>query len=219
LRRHSKKNEKQHRQTLEQLNPDELASYLDWFRTLPMWLDLDGLRVVHACWDEANTKQIAEGLRKYQGLTAQFLQVACTEGNSLFDPVEVVLKGRETDLPEGVSFADKEDHVRTKTRVRWYADPRGHTYRTYAFTDNIECELELEPSVIDEAVPYATTDKPVFVGHYWLSGKRPEILAENVACLDYSVAKGGFLCAYRWQGEKKLKNEHFVRAAGGDAKQ
>jgi hypothetical protein len=31
-----------------------------------------------------------------------------------------------------------------------------------------------------------------------------------VACLDYSVAKGGFLCAYRWNGEQKLRNENFV---------
>src|SRR5450755_4728330 len=36
LRLHSSKNEEQHQQTLEQLNnPQELRSYLDWFRTLP----------------------------------------------------------------------------------------------------------------------------------------------------------------------------------------
>lgn len=29
-------------------------------------------------------------------------------------------------------------------------------------------------------------------------------------CVDYSVAKGGFLCAYRWNGEQKLSNENFV---------
>jgi hypothetical protein len=55
--------------------------------------------------------------------------------------------------------------------------------------------------------------KPVFVGHYWLSAPRPALLAENVACLDYSVAKGGLLCAYRWDGEQKLANEHFVWVA------
>src|SRR5450631_1994192 len=33
LRPHIPKNEKQHRATLEQLKPDELWSYLDWFRT------------------------------------------------------------------------------------------------------------------------------------------------------------------------------------------
>ena len=52
LRRRTPKNEKQHRATLEQLAPQELRSYLEWFRTLPLWLDLDGLRAVHACWDE-----------------------------------------------------------------------------------------------------------------------------------------------------------------------
>src|SRR5271163_1935690 len=36
LRPHTPKNEKQHKTTLEQLQPDELRSYLDWFRTLPM---------------------------------------------------------------------------------------------------------------------------------------------------------------------------------------
>jgi hypothetical protein len=50
----------------------------------------------------------------------------------------------------------------------------------------------------------------VFFGYYWLSGSRPEFLADNVACVDYSVAKGGFLCAYRWHGEQKLSNTNFV---------
>jgi hypothetical protein len=35
----------------------------------------------------------------------------------------------------------------------------------------------------------------------------------NVACLDYSVAKGGFLCAYRWDGEQKLTSERLVWVA------
>ena len=68
--------------------------------------------------------------------------------------------------------------------------------------------------MIENAVPYPTTAKPVFVGHYWLSAPRPEILADNVACLDYSVAKGGFLCAYRWHGEQKLSNDNFVWTGG-----
>ena len=60
--------------------------------------------------------------------------------------------------------------------------------------------------------PYSPEEKPVFIGHHWLSADRPTLLAENVACLDYSVAKGGFLCAYRWKGEAKLNEENFVWA-------
>jgi hypothetical protein len=68
--------------------------------------------------------------------------------------------------------------------------------------------------VIDAASPYPKSAKPVFVGHYWLSAQHPNVLADNVACLDFSVAKGGFLCAYRWNGEKKLSNDNFVWVKG-----
>ena len=215
LRRHSPKNEHQHRQTLEQLKPQELRSYLEWFRTLPMWLDLDGVRAVHACWDDRKIGKIANAIEEHGGITSAFLQSACLEGRSLIGPVEVVLKGKEAALPDGITFSDKDGHVRTSTRIRWYLSPNGHSYRTYALTDEIACDLELDATVIAEADPYPITAKPVFVGHYWLSADRPEILAENVACLDFSVAKGGFLCAYRWNGEQKLSNENFVWVKGG----
>jgi hypothetical protein len=35
-------------------------------------------------------------------------------------------------------------------------------------------------------------------------------MAPNVACLDYSVAKGGKLVGYRWSGEQDLKENNFV---------
>lgn len=65
--------------------------------------------------------------------------------------------------------------------------------------------------------PYPADDKPVFVGHYWLTGDTPALLAPNVACLDYSVAKKGLLCAYRWDGEQLLDTARFVcvRARAG----
>src|SRR5437879_674475 len=40
LRPHTPKNVRQHRATLDQLTPGELADALNWFRTLPAWLDL-----------------------------------------------------------------------------------------------------------------------------------------------------------------------------------
>jgi hypothetical protein len=213
LRRHSPKNEKQHRQTVEQLRPNELATYLGWFRTLPIWLDLEGLRVVHACWDDQAIKKITLGLQEHGGVSTTFLQSA-GKGQSLFAPVDVVLKGKEAVLPDGKSFQDKDGNVRTEIRTRWYLSPEGHSYGTYALqSDAIDCDLELTASVIENAAPYPTTAKPVFVGHYWLSADRPTALAENVACLDYSVAKGGFLCAYRWNGEQKLSDKNFVRVA------
>lgn len=217
LRRRNPKNEKQHSQTVEQLKPQELRSYLEWFRTLPLWLELDGLRAVHACWDERAIAQVAPAHSEHGGVSTAFLHSACRKEKPLFAPVEILLKGKEAALPDGVSFRDKDGHARTRIRTRWYLPSDGHTYRTYALhADAIDCDLALEDAVAAEAAPYPTTAKPVFVGHYWLSARRPEVLAGNVACLDFSVAKGGFLCAYRWQGEQTLSNNHFVWVGHGD---
>ena len=48
----AEKNEMQHQAFLDQVIGTERASYLDWFWTQPLWLDLGGLRVVHACWHD-----------------------------------------------------------------------------------------------------------------------------------------------------------------------
>lgn len=46
------------------------------------------------------------------------------------------------------------------------------------------------------------------MGHYWLEGT-PMPLADNIACVDYSVAKNGKLVAYRWDGETILFQDKF----------
>ena len=210
LRRRTPTNQQQHRQTIEQLTPGELTFYLDWFRTLPMWLELDGIRAVHACWDEQAMQKVRHAASGNQVHTAAFLQRACRPGNELFDSVEILLKGKEAPLPDAAFFRDKEGYVRRNVRVRWYLPPDLHTLRTYAMTDRIESDQLLDDASIAAAAPYPVDAPPVFCGHYWMTAIRPEILAPNVACLDFSVAKGGFLCAYRWQGEEILTNESFV---------
>ena len=96
-----------------------------------------------------------------------------------------------------------------RTRDNKNIRQHGQTYRTHALTDKLDFDDELMPEVIKAAVPYPPDAKPLFVGHYWLSGDHTELLAANIACVDYSVAKGGFLCAYRWQGEQTLDKGQF----------
>ncbi|MBI1248360.1 diadenosine tetraphosphatase [bacterium] len=212
LRPHNPKNEKQHGQTLAQLTDGQLSDALTWFRTLPMWLDLPGIRAVHACWDDVEVANVQSELQHNEGVSNRFLELACLPGNPLFKAVEVILKGKELALPEGISFSDKDGNVRTKTRTRWYLSPEGQTFGSYAMTDQIACDVPLSEEAKRNARPYEVTEKPVFVGHYWLRADTPEPLAANVACLDYSVAKGGYLCAYRWLGERQLSSKHYARA-------
>jgi len=49
----------------------------------------------------------------------------------------------------------------------------------------------------------------VFFGHYWLRGK-PQLLRRNVCCLDYSVAAGGCLACYRFDGKQQLEATKLV---------
>jgi hypothetical protein len=62
LREHSTKNLDQHAAFLEAYPPDS-ADYLgaiQWFKTLPLWLDLGSIRVVHACWDPDEIGYLAD---------------------------------------------------------------------------------------------------------------------------------------------------------------
>jgi hypothetical protein len=47
----------------------------------------------------------------------------------------------------------------------------------------------------------------------------PAITASNAVCLDFSVAKKGYLTAYRWSGERDLSFENlaYVSAENSDA--
>lgn len=211
LREHSKKNTKQHAATLDQVPAHELQVYLEWFRSLPMWLELDGVRVVHACWDPVQISVLEAARREYGGVTTAFICEATRPISDLYKAIEDVLKGKEVNLPEGVTFADKDGHLRSALRIKWYRLPAEETLASYALTSDEGLPTDRLPeSAIASVTPYPDDADPVFFGHYWLRGDRPTRLAANVACLDFSVAKGGSLCAYRWDGERELDNERFV---------
>lgn len=210
LRPHHEKNLHQHSATLKQLTDDQISEYLDWFRKLPMWLDLDAIRVVHACWDDALQSTVETYFDRHGGLTDEFLYEATERGSELFRAVEGVLKGKEAFLPNGFVATDKEGNKRRTLRVRWFDSSAGHTYSSYAMiADNRLPNHPLPESIHQSNRPYPTDACPVFFGHYWYRADRPQPVRNNVACLDYSVAKGGMLCAYRWQGESRLLADNY----------
>ena len=54
LRAHSPKNIQQHQTFLDQfpVGDAQTRDVLDWMRGLPLYLEQDGFRAVHACWSE-----------------------------------------------------------------------------------------------------------------------------------------------------------------------
>lgn len=220
LRPHSDKNLDQHRAYLEQVVDGSPLhqQHINWFRSLPVFLDLPAIRVVHACWHQDSLDALKPFLDDSNRIKPDSWATLATKGTKAFDALEVVLKGMESPLPEGVWFADKGGHVRHHARMRWWWNLLGEkemTWRDLAMLPADQIERLPHSPAPAEVIPGYHDDKPVFVGHYWMTGS-PQRLTKHVACLDYSIAakKPGKLVAYRWQGESVLSNDHFEYVEG-----
>jgi hypothetical protein len=177
----------------------------DWFRTLPLWLDLPGLRVVHACWHQPSIDLLQKAMGSGQRLTDEMILVGSRKGHPIYAAIEIVCKGLEVDLPPGISFQDKEGKIRHEVRVRWWEEDLS-TYRKAAIGPSGDMEMIPDAPMPAEWVGHPYVGPPVLFGHYWFSGT-PRVISSRFACLDYSAARDGPLVAYRWDGEAELSSE------------
>lgn len=212
LRPHIEKNLKQHRAFLEQVGEGSKLhdSMIEWFKTLPVYLDLPDFRVVHACWHPEHLAVIDKYTDEDNQLLSGTWEEASRKGSEAYEAVETLLKGLEIRLPPGHHFHDKDGNPRYDIRTRWWQQEQ-LTYRDLAMVPGSEIGKIPHTPVESDLLPGYDGEKPVFVGHYWMSGT-PEPLSEHVACLDFSVAgdNRGKLCAYRFNGEKKLNADRFT---------
>jgi len=211
LREHSIKNILQHSDVFKQFEgrQKEYEEYLDWFLTLPLYYESEGFRAVHACWDGQIIKTL-RGLLKNDRLTEKLLYKSADKDHVLNHAINQILKGKEIELPEGSSYKDQDNNERTEIRIKWWENPAGQTYESIAVKS--EHNLPDEPitdSGFLHSDYYDESQKPVFFGHYWLEGE-PSLYRHNICCLDFSIADGGKLAAYRFDGEKKLRDEKLV---------
>jgi hypothetical protein len=177
----------------------------DWFKTLPLWLDLPGLRIVHACWHEESMDVLRPVLGPNHTLTEEAILWGSRQGHSLYEALEIVCKGPEVALPAGISFADKGGKVRHEVRVRWWQEDLS-TYRKAAIGPPDDMAMIPDVALPEEWKAHPYSGPPVLFGHYWFTGK-PQVISPRFACLDYSVANGGPLVAYRWDGESELSSD------------
>lgn len=204
LRPHGKRNIHQHQAFLNEAAKDEEQARrnIAWIKSLPVYLELDGLRFVHALWDKPAIDYLhSSGLlndeHRLHPDRWHELAVKYTPG---CDAVELLTKGVEVPLPAGVRFYDADGTPRKLARLKWWANPD-------------DPNLKLADVILDvppEAIPNIPApedikqrmrevqkleDSTVFFGHYWQRGEHPTVEAENAICIDQSVAKDGHLAA------------------------
>lgn len=218
LRRNDEKNTRQHRAFLAEFPPgaERTREVIGWLRTIPLLIERDGFRAVHAAWAEPTVAALRAALPDLR-LDEAALVRSADETDPLHPLVEEVTKGPETKLPPGVTFQDKDGTERDAVRLRWW---RGGA----ASWREIAMSVPDLDSIPDEALPehvraqtYHEEAPPVFFGHYWLNGA-PRLQAPNALCLDYSAGAGGPLMSYAMEGGGPLSLDR-LRAHGPGARE
>jgi len=231
LRPHNHRTVSQHKDVLDEIEEEGKANqelwqtYLEWFRRLPLFLELEGCRIVHACWDPHCVEYIrSHVVRDDSGrLTDRFLADSSWYGSQAYKAIETLLKGKEIPLPffhRGIR--DRDNNLRKRVRLRWWLPvDRLEDIKTYDQVARVDHQIREKltglklPGRVRKRIIHSIKELdgiPTFIGHYWFSGE-PRLLADTVVSLDYSVARGGPLVAYRFDGEKKLNTKHFIYAS------
>jgi len=179
-----------------------LKDVLDWFQTLPLFLDLGRFRVVHAQWDQTAIDEITRirGSKLSDEVRGAYLKKGDLPAVAKRSPglglaVDRVLKGMEIPLPKGTSFIDFHQKSRESMRVKWWANTQP-TYRGMSLS--VPDPHSLPETRIDDLqgiTQYLPPNAPVFVGHYKMHGTPSVDLSEAAACLDYPKTA----CAYLWE--------------------
>lgn len=201
------KNREQHAEFLAQVEEGSgnHQDWVNWFRTLPVFIDLGGIRVVHGSWDDDSVAALKNaGWMDGTVLDDVLLGRAYDETVALGIARKRLTCGLELALPKGRFIRDKSGHEHKDVRV---ADWRHEAtdFRQVALVppgqeqqlDGMDWPAGLELRPIEGS--------PILIGHHWFQGI-PKVESPKLACLDWSAAKDGPLVAYRWDGEDALDN-------------
>lgn len=207
LRTRSPKNQDQHQSFIDAFGVATPAAldWTNWFlEALPLWQDLEGLRLVHAFWSDQLVETIRA--RRPDGFLCEVdLPEIAAENTDFGRAVKLLLSGPEVRLPQGVSFRDAKGHLREEMRIAWWRGEAA-TWQDLALSvpdPSLLPDASVEPGQIDGIYPADAL--PVLVGHYKM---KPPLRIDrvNAACLDYPTAP----CVYHWRGELGLKPEGLV---------
>ena len=215
VRAHSKHHTRLHRETLEQFeeHPYDWEDFNEWFLTLPLFIDAQRFRAVHACWDDRLINMLRT--RFADGRVNQaFVQQSAIKGSFADQAFNRLLRGVNLPLPHGMSQTSYDGFTRSSFRTKfWHDDESALTYGDVVFQpDALPGDLAQEPlptEYLQHVTGYDAQQPLLFVGHYWRQGQ-PSLIRPNLACLDYSAVNGGKLVAYRLDQEQHLLPESFV---------
>lgn len=191
-------------------NQDELKNHLKWMRTLPLFLELDGIRVVHACWKDKNIELIKSFFGEGK-LKKKLLRKVFENNSEIAKAVWETCKGVDFKLPKDLRIYDTSGQARKSFRMKWWLNPEGKTFKEISLESRFKLpKYTIPKEIIEYNEPYPDNAPLTFFGHYCLNSKSG-IQTENLCCVDSCISRNMKLMVYRWSGEKELDKKNILK--------
>lgn len=186
-----------------------LNEFLDWMSSLPLIVKNEHFNAVHAEWN-----QEIENNLKFSGikhLNQEGMRLIHKD-EKLLKSVSSVLKGSEFNITD--DFIQKYDFCfrQNAERIKWWRKNRSNLIQDWLVVGFENEDIVINPKDFDVVKSYDFSSKPTFFGHYWLNESDFGLIDEKLCCLDFSVAKKGFIGAYQFDNEILLDKSKLVRS-------
>ncbi len=184
--------------------PEEWKGYLKWLRSLPLFLDLGPIRIVHACWNDDNIDIIRREVPEGRIPKSIFRDLVVKAKSPLSQAILQTTRGIHHIMPPDIRIYDSRHRHHPFYRIRWWKEPAGMTFNDWSF----ESKFKLPNYSIPLEILPVTTGYPeeapiVFFGHF-CRGNGPYVIGPNLCCVDACVTGRKILGSYRWDGETFL---------------
>lgn len=214
LRSHTQRHQRIVQETLSQFahRPLDERELLEWIENMPLYLEKDNFRVVHACWHQT----LIDRLRKEHPMSPrvgrEFLLKSAQMHSFEYLCMDRLTRGTHLRLPNNEFMVSKDGFKRYYFRTKFWANEPQFmgdvVFQPDPLPEHI-ARTELTPADQVDIQHYPESERPLFIGHYWCEGE-PKPVAGNIACLDFSAVKYGKLVAYRFDGESRLDSRKFI---------
>ncbi len=172
-------------------NRELFYHYLNWIFTLPLFIEFGDVKAVHALWDDYSINKIRPH-NNVLDLIQQSKENATLRENVNKSLIGITHKYRPEGKDRTIFF-----------RYRWWDYEKNLPIQNMFIHKSERLPLEEIQNIDLNQTNIAVDNYTIFFGHYNLQGY-PYLTHPKRCCLDFGGAKGGFLAAYRWNGETEL---------------
>ena len=193
--------------------PDEWKRHLRWMRRLPLFLELEDVRIVHACWSDSAIAVVKSVLNEQRGRKSIFREYYKNPKSELSKSISVLTKGIDLKMPGDLKVVNNKGVVPRSFRLSWWENPLGKTFREMSFESKYKLPVYTVPKeIIPNTFFYSENEPLVFFGHY-CRANGPHIIKTNLCCVDSCVSGAKMLTAYSWNGEKELNKKNLYQVS------